>query len=100
MKQDVFDAYVEKVSEFYSIDKEKIFTKFVGKEASDARQMIWWMCDKRHIRPMYIAKHTLRHGLKVAASTISHGILAFESRIQQDDDLIKIIERIENSIKA
>lgn len=99
MKHDIFDAYVERVCKFYDISKDKIFTKHIGREASDARQMIWWLCDKRHIRPMYIKKHTERHGLRVAHSTISHGILAFESRIQKDDDLLKIISNIENSIK-
>lgn len=98
MKRELFDAYVDKISEFYGISIDKLFTKHVGKEASDARQMIWWMCYNRHIKPMYIVKHNERYGLVVAHSTVTHGILAFESRIQKDDDLLKIISKIENSI--
>lgn len=100
MKSELFDSYVDRVCNFYRIDKDKVFTKYSGRESSDARHMIWWLSHKRRINIMYIKKHTERWGLKVAHSTISHGVLSFESKIQKDDDLIKIINNIENTIKV
>lgn len=98
MKRDIFDQYAKLVADFYGITIEQLFIKFNGRINANARQMLWWLCSKRHIPLMEITKHTERNGLKMAHSTICHGINSFEQKLQQDDDYNKIITQFENSV--
>lgn len=98
MKKEIFDQYARMVADFFDIPMDELFKKFNGRTNTNARQMLWWLCHKRKIPVMTITKHTERYGLKMSHSTICHGIGAFEQKVQQDDDYIKIISQIENSV--
>jgi chromosomal replication initiation ATPase DnaA len=98
MKRDIFEQYAKLVSNFFGITLDELFTKFNGRTNTSARQMLWWLCAKRHIPVMQIHKHTEMSGLKMAHSSIVHGINVFEQKVQQDDDYNKIITQFENSV--
>jgi chromosomal replication initiation ATPase DnaA len=50
MKNEIFSDYVEKIVDLYKIPREEIFSKIKRTDVVDARQMLFYLCNRdRHI---------------------------------------------------
>ncbi len=98
MKQDVFNQYVERVADLFSISKEDIFSKSKKREFVDARHLVYYLCAKRPMQITYIHKFMNEAGYDIKHSSIIHGIAAVEQRITHDKDYVSIVKDMERAV--
>lgn len=97
MKQEIFDKYISHVCDHWKISQDELFTKHSGTSNAQARQMLWWLCFLRGMKPFHIKKAQDRY-MPIRHSTILHGIKKFSKEAEVDRDLHRIAERIHNQV--
>lgn len=98
MKSDVFNQYVDRVSELYNIKKKDLFSKSKKREFVDARHLIYYLCSKRPIQISYIQKYMDDNGYKIQHSSVIHGINSIQNKVNEDKDYQTIIKDIEKAV--
>jgi chromosomal replication initiation ATPase DnaA len=98
MKQDVFNQYVDKVTNLFGIDKENFFSKHKSRELADARHMVYYLCAKRPMKIIYIQKYMNENGYDVQHPTVIHGIKKIEERIKEDSDISTILKELDRTV--
>jgi chromosomal replication initiator protein len=98
MKSDVFNQYVDRVSELYNIKKRDLFSKSKKREFVDARHLIYYLCSKRPIQVSYIQKYMDDNGYKIQHSSVIHGINSIQKKVNEDRDYQTIIKDIEKAV--
>jgi hypothetical protein len=98
MKKDIFNQYVSKVCELFDIEPDDLIKKTKERNIVDARQLLFFLCEKRQIKIIYIEKWMNDVGFKVGHSTIIHGIRKVKDRIRGDNDYVSIVKDIERSV--
>lgn len=98
MKEDVFNQYVDRVISLFNISKEELFSKTKERTPVDARQMVYYLCYKRQIRPSYIVRFMSKNDYSVEHSTIIHGIKSMEKKVKEDKDYSVIIKDIDRAV--
>jgi chromosomal replication initiation ATPase DnaA len=98
MKSDVFNQYVERVTDLFGINKEELFSKSKKRELVDARHLIYYLCSKRPMQIMYIQKYMKENGYEIQHSSVIHGIASIEGRIKDDNDYVSIVKEIERAV--
>jgi chromosomal replication initiation ATPase DnaA len=94
MKNEIFNDYVERIVGLYKIPKEEIFSKIKRTDVVDARQMLFYLCNRRNISHTQIKRYLIDEGLEMTISTILHGIKVMEEKISNDSDYKQIINKI------
>jgi chromosomal replication initiation ATPase DnaA len=94
MKQDIFEEYVDKVTNRFGISREQFFTKDKTRDIVDARQMLYYLCRQRPMTAQYIKLYMGTNGYDVAVTTVTHGIKRVEKEMVQDPDYITIINKL------
>jgi chromosomal replication initiation ATPase DnaA len=94
MKNEIFNDYVERIVGLYKIPKEDIFSKIKRTDVVDARQMLFYLCNRRNISHTQIKRYLIDEGLEMTISTILHGIKVMEEKISNDSDYKQIINKI------
>jgi len=94
MKNEIFNDYVERIVGLYKIPKEDIFSKIKRTDVVDARQMLFYLCNRRNISHTQIKRYLIDEGLEMTISTILHGIKVMEEKIANDSDYKQIINKI------
>ena len=54
MKHDVFNQYVERVSDLFGVSRDEMFSKSKKRECVDARHLVYYLCNKRPMQITYI----------------------------------------------
>jgi chromosomal replication initiation ATPase DnaA len=98
MKSDVFNQYVDRVSELYNIKKKDLFSKSKKREFVDARHLIYYLCSKRPIQISYIQKYMADNGYKIQHSSVIHGINSIQNKVNEDRDYQTIIKDIDKAV--
>jgi chromosomal replication initiation ATPase DnaA len=98
MKQEVFNQYVERVTDLFGITKEVLFSKTKKRAVVDARQLIYYLCAKRPMQITYIEKYMVDAGYDITHSSIIHGISAVEKRIAEDKDYVSVVKEVERAV--
>ena len=98
MKHDVFNQYVERVTDLFAITKEDFFSKNKKRAIVDARQLVYYLCAKRPMQITYIEKYMNEGGYKIAYPSIIHGISAVEKRIAEDKDYVSVVKEVERAV--
>lgn len=98
MKSDVFNQYVERVTDLFHIDKADLFLKSKKREIVDARYLLYYLCANRPMKLIYIEKYMAENGYHIEHNTIIHGINSVEKKITEDDDLASVIKDIEKAV--
>ena len=95
-KQVNFDLITEKVSEYYGLDPEKIFSKSRKREINDARQMVMYLAKKLASMP------TTAIGTRLSRShsTVIYACNQLDDRISVDAKLREEVNAIEALINA
>ncbi len=91
-----FDMIAQRVSEFYGIELDQIFSKSRKREISDARQMVMFMA-KRHAKMPITAIGTC---LSRKHATVHHACHSIEERIPIDSALRENVEKIDALIRS
>jgi chromosomal replication initiation ATPase DnaA len=94
MKVQIFQNYVDKVSEVFGLSEKEMFTKTKKRDIVDARHLLYYLCYTRPMRLKYIQDYMSEKGYHIKHSTIIHGINIVEEKIKEDRDYKKVIERI------
>lgn len=94
MKRDIFDYYVQQVSERYDIPQQRLFTKDKSRDVVDARHMLYYLCKDRPMDATYIKKYMGENGYDIAVNSITHGVRRVEKLISEDPDYITLINQL------
>lgn len=98
MKEDVFNQYVDRVLELYSITKEELFAKSKKRYIVDARHLIYYLCFKRHIKLIIIQKFMKENGYDISHNSVTNGINSVAKKIEEDRDYKSIINEIDRAV--
>lgn len=98
MKEDVFNQYVDRVINLFSITKKEFFSKSKKRNIVDARQLVYYLCSKRPIQITYIQKFMCDNGYDVVHSVIIHGVNVMSARIEEDRDYQAVIKEINRAV--
>jgi len=98
MKEDVFNQYVERVSNLFNITNEEFFSKSRKRNLVDARHLVYFLCSKRSIQIIYISKFMKNNNHEVFRTSISHGIKSVSKKVEDDRDYKDIVNDIEKAV--
>jgi chromosomal replication initiation ATPase DnaA len=98
MKEDVFNQYVERVTNLFGITKEEFFLKCKKRNIVDARHLVYYLCAQRPIKTTYIKKFMGDNGYDIVPSAIAHGIKIIEFRVEKDRDYQSIIKELDRAV--
>lgn len=98
MKQDVFNQYVDKVTDLFGLTKEELFSKSKKTELVDARHLLYYLCFRRPMKLSYIQKYMIANGYTIQHSSIIHGCACMEQRLKEDKDYLSVIKGIEKAV--
>ena len=98
MKVDIFNQYVERITELFGVSKEKLFSKTKERELVDARYLLYYLCFKRPMGLSYIQKYMAENGYEIKHSTIIYGISTVEKRVKEDSDYMQIVKDIQKAV--
>jgi chromosomal replication initiation ATPase DnaA len=94
MKKDIFEQYVDNVTDRFGITREQIFTKDKSRKISDARHVLYYLCKNRPMSMSYIKQYMGENGYDIAPSNILHGVRKVEDNIKQDPDYTILINQL------
>ena len=94
MKKDIFEQYVDNVTDRFGITREQLFTKDKSRKISDARHVLYYLCKNRPMSMSYIKQYMGENGYDIAPSNILHGVRKVEDNINQDPDYTILINQL------
>lgn len=100
MKQDIFDAFVERILKRFRMEKEELFLKTKNAEIVAARQLLYYLCKKRKISVTSIIKYMGNNGYIIAPSSVNAGIRSVSKLVEDDRDYRNIVDSINSSVKS
>ena len=86
MKYKIFSQYVDQVCALFDVSKEELFSKTKRRDIVDARQLLYYLCDKRPIKQVYIQEYMANNGYEINHSSIHHGISVVKNKVKTDKD--------------
>jgi len=98
MKSDIFNQYAEIIADMSGINKDDLFSKNKTRTISEARHLLYYLCNKRMIAVSYIKKYMEDNGYKVGFFPITYGIKTAKQRVEKDPDCASLISKIDSSI--
>lgn len=98
MKEDVFNQYVDRVTDLFNIDRETLFSKSKKRHIVDARQLLYYLCYNRQIQFVIIKKFMVDNGASILHNSIINGIKNVKAKIEEDKDYQTIIKDIEKAV--
>lgn len=94
MKKEIFNTYVNRVCRIMNIDKEVIFSRSKKRECTEARQILYWVCNERPIQQVSIVKYMNDNGYNAKGSEVNYGVSVVNKNISEDADYSIIINKI------
>jgi len=94
MKRDIFEAYVDRVTDRFGISRERLFAKDKSRDVVDARHMLYYLCSERPMTNTYIKQYMGENGYNIDLPSISHGLKRVEYHISQDPDYTTLINQL------
>lgn len=98
MKSDLFNQYVTAISDMSGVHPADLFSKNKTRAISDARHILYYVCNKRNMPASYIRKYMSDNGYDIGFHPIAYGIKCVEKKIELDPDYRSIIESVEKSV--
>jgi len=98
MKEDVFNQYVERVSQLFNITNEEFFSKSKKRNLVDARHLVYFLCSIRSIQVTYIKKFMENNSHEIFRTSITHGIKSVSKKVEEDKDYKDIVNDIEKAV--
>lgn len=98
MKSDVFNQYVDRISELFNISREELFSKSKRRDLVDARHLLYYLCFKRPMNLSYIQKFMKDSGYSIQHSSVIHGINTVANRVKEDSDYMQVVKDLEKAV--
>lgn len=98
MKLDIFNQYVDRITELFNISKEEFFSKSKRRDIVDARHLLYYLCHKRPMSLSYIQKFMREGGYAIQHSSVIHGINIVTGRVKDDSDYLQVVKDIEKAV--
>lgn len=98
MKEDIFEQYVDKVIQLYSISREELFARSKKRYIVDARNLLCYLCFNRKIKLITIQEFMGKNNYKTSHSPIIYSINTVVKKAEEDKDYRLIIKNIDNSV--
>lgn len=98
MKQELFNQYVDWVSQIFNLPKEVIFSKSREQNIVEARHMIYYLCYERGISLISIKNFLLEYNYTIHNPALLHGIKKIKNKVQSDDDYSILTDRIQRGV--
>lgn len=98
MKEDVFNQYVDRVTDLFNVKKDELFSKEKKRHIVDARQLLYYLCYNRQMKLIIIQKFMMNNGYKIAHNSVINGIRVIQEKIKEDKDYQSIIKDIEKAV--
>src|SRR5210317_74278 len=98
MKQELFNQYVDWVSDICRVPKKKIFSRRRTQNVVEARHLLFYLCHERGIPLVSIRNYMVDAGLDIQHPSILHGIKKIKSKVQQDEDYAVLADRIKKGV--
>jgi len=98
MKSDIFNQYVDRISELFNISREELFSKSKRRDLVDARHLLYYLCYKRPMNLSYIQKFMKDAGYSIQHSSVIHGINTVSTRVKEDSDYMQVVKDIEKAV--
>jgi chromosomal replication initiation ATPase DnaA len=98
MKHDVFNQYVDRIVEFFSIDKEELFSKCKKRELVDARHLLYYLCFMRPMKKKYIENYMRDNGYSIRHHSIIHGIEVVKEKLKLDQDYVYVVKKLQDGV--
>ena len=96
MKHQIFNIYVQKVCDIFSIEEELLFEKIKRQDVVDARHLLYYLCSQRFMKVVYIMEYMAEKGYVIGNSSVQYGINAVKKRAKKDADYKTFIKEINN----
>lgn len=94
MKKEIFNTYLNRVLRIMNIDKEMLLSRSKKRSATESRQILFWLCEQRPIKTVYIKEYMEELGYDASYSEISYGIKSVEKKMTEDADYSIILNKI------
>jgi chromosomal replication initiation ATPase DnaA len=94
MQSEKLDKFVSAIRKEFGMTNDEIFRRTKKRANVDARQVLFYVCDKHHIPITYIQTYMRGKGLDMMHSTIIHGRRAVEERMKWDEYLKDFVESL------
>lgn len=98
MSKQILDQLTNKCCQHFDVSRSDFFSKKFARDTTDARQLMFYCAKERGIQIFYISKYMLDNGMKMAHSTISHGIGVVSEKMERNEDYVSVINNIQKSI--
>lgn len=98
MKHDVFNQYVDRVANLFSLTREDIFSKSKKRSIVDARYLLYYLCYNRPMNISYIQKYLNEAGYMIEHSSIIHGISVVNQKMTDDRDYVSVVKELERAV--
>ena len=98
MKEDVFNQYVERVSQLFSITNEDFFSKSKKRNLVDARHLVYFLCLRGNIKVISIKNFMENNNHEIFRTSITHGIKSVSKKVEEDRDYKDIVNEIEKAV--
>lgn len=94
MKRDIFQDYVDKVTDHFGISREQLFAKRRDQSLVDARHTLYFLSNQRGITNTYIKSYMSEYGHDIGLSSIGHGVKRMTNEIKNDPDYATLIDKL------
>lgn len=98
MKQEVFNQYVERIIELFGVKREDLFSKSKKRELTDARHLLYYLCEQRQMQIIYIQKFMAENGYQINHSSVIHGISSVADKVAKDKDYASVVKNINKAV--
>jgi chromosomal replication initiation ATPase DnaA len=98
MKEDVFNQYVNRVLDLFSVTREELFSKSKKRNIVDARQLLYYLCFNRQMKLIIIKNFMTNNGYEIAHNSIINGIRVVDDKVKEDRDYQSIIKDIDKAV--
>lgn len=99
MKKEIFDAYVGIILQRFYLKEEELFKKDKRRSVSNARFLLYYLCNERNMTLAEIQKFMGEYGYNLYHSTVRHGIKIMSEMVENDIDYKDLVQNIKKTIR-
>jgi len=96
MKEYIFKQYLDNILNHLGITLDELLDETKERRITEARYMLYYMCQKRGMQNAEIQSYMKAQGFDVALSTMQRGVEKAKEIIDNDSDYKYIVGKLEN----
>lgn len=96
MKEYIFKQYLDNILNHLGITLDELLDETKERRITEARYMLYYMCQKRGMQNAEIQSYMKTQGFDVALSTMQRGVEKAKEIIDNDSDYKYIVRKLED----